>query len=674
MNKRPEVGARLERVFTLERAGADEESRTITAALSSELPVDRDFGREILVHDKAAINMERAVAGLPLLFGHRSDTLVGRVENIALSADRKLRGNLRFSKSAKGEEAWQDVRDGMLQDISIGYRIDKWEESAESEGVRVIRWTPLEASVVTVPADHTVGINRQLQDRGSEMTADENAGSGTAATTEPVIDLDQFQLTRKTIEAQGREAGRQQERARTGQIRNVFALHVARGPQFGDLMNACIDKGLSVEQSKDALLELLGGETEPLGRDYVQSPAHGSLDRRTIATVQQESPTRVGAERIEMGRDSVEKFGEGAELSLLVRAGLITDKEKIAESRKCEFRGLTLSELASESLRISGARVSGKDRMARVGEALTRASTTGHGSSDFANLLENVANKALLIGYNEAEETWSAWCRRGSLSDFKIASRVQLSGFTDLELVTEQGEFTHGTVSDSKETMFLSTYGKLFGISRQAVINDDLDGLARVPSSMGRAAARKIGDLAYAPILATHLMGDGVTLFDASAHSNYNATGTAPSVVSIEAMRSAMRLQTDGKGNTVGLAPAFLLCSTALEGTVRVLQIGQYDPAGTAGTLTPNTVQGTFETVSDPRLDAASGIHSVTDWYMAASPSRGDTVEVAFLDGNDTPFLEQKQGWTVDGTEFKVRIDAVAKALDWRFMRKQNGA
>ena len=149
----------LERTFTLDRKSVSEETRTVSAALSSEAPVERIFGTEILAHTKEAINMERAKDGLPLLWAHDHKSPIGRVENIRLDADKVLRGDLRFSKNAKATEVWEDVKDGFLRDFSIGYRIDEYEENDDGT-VPITRWSILESSVVTVPADSRVGINR----------------------------------------------------------------------------------------------------------------------------------------------------------------------------------------------------------------------------------------------------------------------------------------------------------------------------------------------------------------------------------------------------------------------------------------------------------------------------------------------------------------------------------
>lgn len=147
----------------------DVNQQTIFASLSSEAPVQRFFGTEILTHLPDAINLERAANGLPLLFNHNDNQPIGVVESIWLDTlVSKLRGNLKFSPhNQKSREVWPDVRDGYLKNLSIGYRIEDYQEIKNSDTIRITKWTPLEVFVVSVPADFTVGINKNMETQNS---------------------------------------------------------------------------------------------------------------------------------------------------------------------------------------------------------------------------------------------------------------------------------------------------------------------------------------------------------------------------------------------------------------------------------------------------------------------------------------------------------------------------
>jgi len=652
MTERTISGEVYQRTLVLQRDQADNDARTIPAALSSEIPVSRWFGMEVLVHESDAIDLSRAVDGLPMLFNHNADQPIGIIRDIRLDADSKLRGVLHFSKNAKASEVWDDVRDGFLKDISIGYQIRKWKEDAESDTVRVTDWLIHEASVVTVPADHTVGINRNME---GIMPTENKSGGEDARDDLNVVDL---KVTRERNLKEGQDAGAKAERKRQADIRTSFNAYLTRGGEYQDLLDSCVDKGITAVRANELLLSLLAGDAQPMAGDYRQTESNGSMDRGTAKDVkfQQGSFNRGGA-------DVLDRFMEGAEAAIMVRANLIEDRDAQKAARRNEFYGMRMSEIAREYLRAINVDTKGMDQRGMVGAAFTRA-VIGHSTSDFSSLLENVANKAALIGFEEAPETWNVWARKGSLSDFRQASRVNMSTFGDLDVIYENGEYKYGTFSDLKEVLTLATYGKMFNISRQAIINDDLDAFSRIPRSMGRAASRKVGDLAYATLTGNPTMNQDATALFHANHSNYVAggSGAAPSVSTIEAARTAMALQTDPAGNVLNISPAYLLVPKALEGTAKVLASAEYDPAGTAGTLTPNTISGTFTVVSDARLDAADALA----WYMLANQQMHDTVEVAFLDGNDAPYLESKDGWSQDGVEYKVRIDAVAAPLDFR--------
>lgn len=364
--------------------------------------------------------------------------------------------------------------------------------------------------------------------------------------------------------------------------------------------------------------------------------------------------TPVAGDHVQTVEDEVDKHRRATENALMARAGLIK-----AEGAN-PFRGFTLSEMARASLARAGYKSEGQDKRTFIGAAFT------HGSSDFTLLLANVANKALLTGYEEAEETFQLWTRPGTLPDFKPGSRVDLNMFPSLRKVAEGAEYKYATVGERGASVLLATYGELFSITRQAIINDDLDAFTRIPRMMGRAAIRTIGDLVYAVLTDNPNMQDGTALFHAS-HGNL-LTGAAITTASVDAMQAAMALQKQGK-STLNIELQYLLVPRALKGTANVVRASEYEVGTTKNNTIPNSVRDTFEVISDARLDAASA----TSWYGAGSPTSNDTIEVNYLDGNQAPYLEQRQGWNVDGTEFKVRIDAGVSPLDWKALARNPG-
>lgn len=431
------------------------------------------------------------------------------------------------------------------------------------------------------------------------------------------------QPSAEEVEASVRAA----ETERRTEIRQTFAAFTGRdGVQ--QVLDACLDDmNVTVDQARNKLLAHLGQDATPL--------AAGG--------------------RVEMGETEQEKFAKGAEGAIMARAGLGQDDPGN------EFRSYSLIELARRSLSMHGVSTSRMDKMGVVAAAFT------HSTSDFTNLLANIANKALQRGAEEAEETFQLWTSVGQLPDFKVGKRVDLNAFPSLDAVPEGAEYHYATVGDRGEEIQLATYGKLFSITRPAIINDDLDAFTRIPMRMGRAAIRTVGDLVYAVLTSNPAMSDGTALFHAN-HKNL-LTGAAPSTAAVDAMRVAMATQKDGDA-TLNIRLANVIVPVALEGAAKVVRDSEFEVgASSRNNTTPNSVRGTFQVIADGRLDA----DSAAAWYGAASPGVNDTIEVAYLDGNSNPTLEQQNGWNVDGVEFKVRLDAGVSPLDFRTMAKNPG-
>lgn len=374
-----------------------------------------------------------------------------------------------------------------------------------------------------------------------------------------------------------------------------------------------------------------------------------------VAHVNTERPSAVARGTY---KDAREKFIAGAGLALEKKAGL-------PGGERNEFSSMSLSELARASLQLNGFNTGFTDKMKMIGQAFTM-DAGGMSTSDFANVLANVMGKAALVGWEESLETYPLWTRKGVLNDFKPTKRVGVGAFAALPLVPEGDDYTYGTVGDRGENITLATYGKMLRINRQAIINDDLTLFGDLPRRMGRAAKRTVGNLAYAVLTANPVMSDALALFVAG-HANNAATTGAPSVAALAAAKAAMLVQSDN-GSALNIKPKYLIVPAALEMAAKQIINSQVDPTATKG-FALNPVNGMAEIIVDARLDAAS----VTAWYLCADPNAFDTVEVAFLDGNDAPYLEQQNQWSADGVEMKVRIDAAAIPLDYRTLYRNTG-
>ncbi|HBA3157782.1 TPA: hypothetical protein J6N65_001649 [Escherichia coli] len=384
------------------------------------------------------------------------------------------------------------------------------------------------------------------------------------------------------------------------------------------------DPECSLEQAREKLLNEMGRESTPSNKN---TPAH-----------------------IYAGNGNF--VGDGIRQALMARAGFEkTERDNV-------YNGMTLREYARMSLTERGIGVSSYNPMQMVGAAFT------HSTSDFGNILLDVANKAILQGWEDAPETYEQWTRKGQLSDFKIAHRVGMGGFSALRQVREGAEYKYVTTGDKQATIALATYGELFSITRQAIINDDLNMLTDVPMKLGRAAKSTIADLVYAILTSNpKISTDNVSLFDKAKHANV-LESAAMDVASLDKARQLMRVQKEGERH-LNIRPAFVLVPTAMESVAnQVIRSSSVKGADiNAGIINP--VKDFATVIAEPRLDD----NSQTTFYLAASKG-SDTIEVAYLNGVDTPYIDQMEGFSVDGVTTKVRIDAGVAPVDHRGLVK----
>lgn len=413
-----------------------------------------------------------------------------------------------------------------------------------------------------------------------------------------------------------------EQRNRVNGINDLFAMF---GGKHQELQNQCIaDPDCTVEQAKDVLLAALG--------------------KAATSSNKSEQP------HIYAGNGNF--VGDGIRQALMARAGYEN------QERDNVYNGMTLREYARMALTERGIGVASYNPMQMVGLALT------HSTSDFGNILLDVANKALLQGWDEAAETFDLWTKKGQLSDFKTAHRVGMGGFNSLRKVREGAEYKYVTTGDKGETIALATYGEIFSITRQVIINDDLNALTDVPAKMGRAAKATIGDLVYAILLDNPKLSDGKPLFHAD---HKNLSSGAISVSSIDGARKLMRLQKEGE-RSLNIRPAYMLVPVGLE-TIASQTIKSASVKGAdinAGIINP--IQNFAEVIAEARLDDKDP----NAWYLAAAKGT-DTIEVAYLNGVDTPYIDQQEGFNTDGIATKVRIDAGVAPLDFRGLAKSTG-
>lgn len=606
----------------------DSDNRTVELSFSSETPYGRWFGDEILCHDEECINLERFNNGLgTVLFNHDRDAVVGHIEKVWLE-DNRGKALVRFDTDEQSETIFQKVQSGTLQGVSVGYAIYRYEvledEETKSTNGRfngpayvVTDWEPLEISIVSVPADATVGVGRSAEEIHTSIDTQED---NTRMDQEKTLEVQEVKSTpvETGLTQADLQKAMEQERKRTSEITALFRDFDVEGADEAIVM------GVSVDEARAMVMDQLRARNKGVS--------------------------------VTMGEAESDKFRAAAQDAVLMAAGIpVADAAPGAQ----ELRGHSMVELARESLQREGLQANFGDNMELARQAINSTST-------FPAIMANLANKSVMVGFNEAETTYQIWAGKGSNRDFKEAARVALSEAGNLELVPEGGQFQQDFLGEASARTKVATYGKLFSLTRQAIINDDLGLFSKIATKYGSAAKRLVNKMVYAQLTGNVKMQDNIALFD-TKHGNVAGTGEALSVKAIAKAITAMRRQKGITGDaTLNITPKYLVVPPELE-MVAYQIVNSTAAVDGVNSGVVNPYKGRFVVVADAELTDPDA------WYLVADASQHDTIEVTYLNGVETPRLETRQGFDVDGIEYKVAFDCGVSALDFRGVFKNAG-
>lgn len=298
-------------------------------------------------------------------------------------------------------------------------------------------------------------------------------------------------------------------------------------------------------------------------------------------------------------------------------------------------------DLAERTLQQGGVRLSGGETDQQI---LQRAFAMS-GTSDFKALLGNAVGRVLHETYDAYQPALKAVARQVNLPDFRARSIVRLGDAPSLEKVNEHGEYKYGSMVDTVNTWQLSSYGRIVGLTRQAIINDDLGGFADLIRKFGVSAAQREAAELVAVLTGSPKV-DGVDLFSVEAGTLKTGAESALDLSSLAEATHLLRMQRDQGGALLAQSPGVLVVPSALEWTARQLLSSGYTPTSAAG-VQPLTL----DLVVEPRLDAVSP----TAWYLVASNQRA--LEYGYLDQAHGIQITQQDGFEVDGLLLKASLD-----------------
>lgn len=341
--------------------------------------------------------------------------------------------------------------------------------------------------------------------------------------------------------------------------------------------------------------------------------------------------------------------------------------EKTLDAADRRFgRGIGLQEVLLEAAWANG----------HTGRSI-KGDTRGVLQAAFSNLtlpgiFSNVANKFLLAGFTAVEGTWREISSSRSVSDFKQITSYRLNGAFAYDEIGPAGELKAGDVSEESFTNQVKTYGKMFSVTRQDIINDDLGALTALPTRIGRGAALKLNQVFWGAFLAN-------SAFFTTARKNYSSgASTAFGIDSLTAAEQLFLDQVDPDGQPLAVSPSVLLVPTALNARAAQLMNSTEirDTAASTKYPTANPHAGKFRTLYSAYLSNATLTgNSSTAWYLLANPSDVPLIEVAFLNGRDVPTVETAEAdFSVLGVQMRGYFDFGVALQDWRGGVKMAGA
>jgi hypothetical protein len=536
------------------------------------------------------------------------------------TATRKCRAIIEFDTDENSQMIKSKVIFGSLPGISFGYSVTNWEEvetnALDTSGRFLgpcsvgLKWSPYEISIEPIPADPTVGVGRSKETTKNE----EERQMEKVSENEVKVNTEEL-----------RQIAIKEERARVSEITELCRGFDIDSKQF-------VESGASVDTVRSAVLEQLKAKNKPI--------------ESRMADV------KIVAEEADKVRNAISD-------AILLRGGVKVDRP---DDSARQFKGMRLRDIAVDCLTRDGK--TNAHRMDDV-ELLRTALSP---DSQFSAILSDSVNKSMAVAYRGANTTYQNWCGKGSANDFKDATVYQISEAGELLEMTQSSEFKFDEMQDRGVTKSIATFGRGFGLNRQAIINDDLSYITKLPQAYVRAAARGINALVYKKLGTTTTQFGGNNLFSAN-NANLGTQG-AITTTTIGELKKLMRKQKNLRSKeTLNTQPAFMIVPAALETKAAQFLMSDGDAAVNSASVM-NIFKNSMTLIVDAELDA----YSETAYYLAANPLDIDTIEVTYLNGDDMPKLESQMSWDRLGMEWRIYIDYGVNILDCKGMAKNVGS
>ncbi|GER00921.1 hypothetical protein JCM17845_15440 [Iodidimonas gelatinilytica] len=569
-----------------------------------------EYVDETLSTDPAHVRLDRLNAGAPLLNTHAQHDLANVIGSIVPGSvelgDAGGTARVRLADTEDVTIIAAKVKAGHIRNISVGYVVHTFQETVgpgERRSLLAVDWEPWEVSLVPIPADPGAQI------RGSA------AASQVVPCTILSRSTDQPQMQKDDI-AMSKKSGQTRselEQVCAAQTPSAIPTSVPDTEQrsvesprltaeavcvtVAAIRAACRNAGLDTDSTMDIIER---HETSALD----QTALMAEIGRRFA---ERDTPAQT-VSRVSVTRD--EAVTRRAAMTDAILCRMAPASNTITDAAR-DYRGMSLMRLAEETLVRENVQVRGMSAVELAERAL-------HTTSDFPNILSNVLNKRLRQAYEESQPSYRLWARRApNAPDFKPIDVVQMSAVPDLLRTNEAGEFKYGTASDGKISYSVLTYGRIIGVTRQTLVNDDLRALDRLTTGYAAAAARLENRTVYAQLAGSGTYG-GSDLFKAG-NGNLAASGAAINATTLGAGRAALRKQKGLQKEELNIAPRYLIVPTDLEQVAYQFTSSQFVPVKATDV---NEFRAGGRTALEPIVEAVLDGHSATSWYLAADTGR----------------------------------------------------
>lgn len=639
----------------------NETDRTVEVTFGTDTPVpmwiDGERAMESLSFAPGAVRLDFFNRGAQVLDNHNrygsvTNNIVGVIDSASLEQGRG-KCKIRFATNDIGEKCFNMVKEKTLNWVSVGYRVYKYTKEQNTETVPLytaIDWEPFEVSFTPVPADQNAGVRQASPENDSEysVTINNEEKMPKGILIPGSVETEQVQQPAVPTPDGGERAANPTVTA-PGVTPAAPAVMAASASQILQAVRAA---GLDI-----AFAETLAAEN--LTADAVRERCIQEWSRTNQpANINGANP---GAARV-AGPDPVDTMRSQVETAFMHR---IDPSVPLVDGAR-QWSGLSVLELQREILRARSVDVKGMTRREIMETAMGIRSGGMHTTADFPIILGNTINRTLRNAYELQGRSWLPFSQKSTANDFREMTRAQLGEASGFDKVLEGGEYKRGTTQEQSEKYKVEKFGKIYGFSYEMMVNDDLSAFTRMPRMIAGQAVQSQNKIVWG-LLATgsgQIMADTKALFHAD-HGNLAGTGTALSVTSLAAARAAMRKQKALDGSPIDILPKFLIVSPDLELLAYQFTSTNYVPAKSSDVNVAFITNLTV--IVDPYLTGNA-------WYLAAAPGAIDTLEYAFLEGEQELFTETKYGFNVDGMEIKARMVFGAHVIDYRSFYKNPGA